>query len=349
MQIINPIYDSAFKYLMDNNQVAKLMISAIIGEEIEELILDATVLKVDVAKETPREEKETIAPTFFTILRIDFAARIKSADGSIKEVLIEIQKAKLSTDIMRFRSYLGERYSNENVSVMVNGQRKALPILPIYFLGHPLEHTDATIIKVNRQYIDLVTGEQIQGKEEFIESLTHNSIVIQISKLKQRRRNDLEALLSIFDQDNIASDRHILNIREEDIPEKYRPILRRLLEAVSEKKVRDGMKAEDQVLNEFQTLERIIVQEREEKEKAQKEKEKAQKEKEKAQKETERAHKEKKEAQREKEKAQKEKEEALNKIKSIIKKHYEKGKSLAELAADFDLTQEEVKHIIENK
>jgi predicted kinase len=314
MQIINPIYDSAFKYLMDNNQVAKLMISAIIGEEIEELVLDATELKVDVAKETPREEKETIAPTFFTILRIDFAARIKSADGSIKEVLIEIQKAKLSTDIMRFRSYLGERYSNENVSVMVNGQRKALPILPIYFLGHPLEHTDATIIKVNRQYIDLVTGEQIHGKEEFIESLTHNSFVIQISKLKQRRRNDLEALLSIFDQDNIASDRHILNIREEDIPEKYRPILRRLLEAVSEKKVRDGMKAEDQVLNEFQTLERIIVQEREEKEKA-----------------------------------QKEKEEALNKLKSIIKKHYEKGKSLAEIAADFDLTQEEVKRIIENK
>jgi hypothetical protein len=26
MQIINPIYDSAFKYLMDNNQVAKLIL-----------------------------------------------------------------------------------------------------------------------------------------------------------------------------------------------------------------------------------------------------------------------------------------------------------------------------------
>jgi hypothetical protein len=254
---------------MDNNQVAKLIISAIIGEEIEELILDATELKVDLPRETGYDPEVPTLQHFFTILRIDFAARIKSSDGTTKEVLIEIQKAKLSTDIMRFRSYLGERYSNENVSVMVNGQRKALPILPIYFLGHPLEHTDATIIKVNRQYIDLVTGEQLLDKEEFIESLTHNSFVIQISKLKHRRRNDLEVLLGIFDQENIAGDKHFLNIREEDIPEKYRPILRRLLEAASEKKVRDGMKAEDQVLNELQTLERIIVQERKEKEEVQ--------------------------------------------------------------------------------
>jgi hypothetical protein len=305
MQIINPIYDSAFKYLMDNNQVAKLIISAIIGEEIEELVLDATELKVDVPKETVLPLKETPPQTFFTLLRIDFAARIKSPDGSIKEVLIEIQKAKLPTDIMRFRSYLGERYSNENVSVVINGQKKALPILPIYILGHPLEHTDATIIKVNRQYIDLVTGELLLNKEEFIESLTHNSFIIQISQLKHRRRNELEALLSIFDQDNITNDKHILNIREDDISEKYRPVLRRLLEAISEKKVRDGMKAEDQVLNEFQKLERLVVIER------------------------------------------KGKEEAQNKLKAIILKQHKKGKSITQIAEDFEFSEEDIKKIIE--
>ena len=36
MQIANPIYDVVFKYLMDDNQIAKLMLSAIIGEEIIE-------------------------------------------------------------------------------------------------------------------------------------------------------------------------------------------------------------------------------------------------------------------------------------------------------------------------
>jgi hypothetical protein len=37
MHIANPIYDVVFKYLMEDAKVAKLLISSIIGEEIEEL------------------------------------------------------------------------------------------------------------------------------------------------------------------------------------------------------------------------------------------------------------------------------------------------------------------------
>jgi len=37
MQIANPIYDVVFKYLMEDSKIAKLMISSIIGEDIEEL------------------------------------------------------------------------------------------------------------------------------------------------------------------------------------------------------------------------------------------------------------------------------------------------------------------------
>ncbi len=35
MQIANPIYDTVFKYLMEDLEIAKLIISTIIGEEIE--------------------------------------------------------------------------------------------------------------------------------------------------------------------------------------------------------------------------------------------------------------------------------------------------------------------------
>ena len=38
MHIANPIYDVVFKYLMDDNKIAKLIISSIISEEIEELV-----------------------------------------------------------------------------------------------------------------------------------------------------------------------------------------------------------------------------------------------------------------------------------------------------------------------
>ncbi|WPD24624.1 MAG: hypothetical protein SD837_08685 [Candidatus Electrothrix scaldis] len=39
---------------------------------------------------------------------------IRQEDGSRKLVLIEIQKAKLPTDIMRFRKYLGGQYQDPN-------------------------------------------------------------------------------------------------------------------------------------------------------------------------------------------------------------------------------------------
>ena len=40
--IANPIYDVVFRYLMDDNKIAKLMISKIIGEEIVELDFQPT-------------------------------------------------------------------------------------------------------------------------------------------------------------------------------------------------------------------------------------------------------------------------------------------------------------------
>lgn len=54
-----------------------------------------------------------------------------------------------------------------------------------------------------------------------------------------------------------------------------------------------------------------------------------------------------KEAKLREENERKQKEEAQNKLKTIILKQYKKGKSLVEIADDLDLTQEEVKKIIE--
>ena len=38
MWIANPIYDVVFKFLMEDNKIAKLLISKIINEEVIELI-----------------------------------------------------------------------------------------------------------------------------------------------------------------------------------------------------------------------------------------------------------------------------------------------------------------------
>ena len=59
-----------------------------------------------------------------------------------------------------------------------------------------------------------------------------------------------------FDQENLTSDHHILNVSEEDFPEKYRPIIRRLKMAASDPYVKRQMKKEDEDIKYLQDIER---------------------------------------------------------------------------------------------
>ncbi len=264
MQIANPIYDVVFKYLMEDGKIAKLMLSAIIGENIEELmflpqefISDLDKQKNGKAKKQPQKSNRIL-----TVYRLDFSAKIKTDEG-YKQVILEIQKAKFSTDIMRFRKYLGSHFINkentQRIKIKKRFRKIGIPIISIYFLGHTLDFTTASVIKINRQYKDLITDEVIETKESFIESLTLDSYVIQIPYLTQKRRNDLEILLSVFDQSKkIENEHHILNVNETDYPEKYRSIIRKLQEAVQNAEIRKTMELEDGIIDELEDLEREI-------------------------------------------------------------------------------------------
>ncbi len=299
MEIANPIYDVVFRYLMNDNRVASLIISAIIGMKVKQLEFRAT------ERSTYLEERS------LTVYRLDFAATIITNEGEQKKILIEIQKAKFPTDILRFRRYLGEEYRNkenwiQNESSADNAS-SALPIVTIYFLGYTLENTKAPIIHVNRTYIDAVTGKEIEKQEPFIESLTHDSYVVQIPYIRSKRKNEVLNLLRIFDQ-GLCTDKgegHILQIDEDNYPKKYDEVIRRLQKAIAEPKVRQTMDLEDEIIEDLKSKERMIQSERAEKEKALEEKEKALEEKEK-----ERA---------EKEKALEEKENALAELEKLRK------------------------------
>ena len=94
MEIANPIYDVVFKYLMDDIESANTIISTILGLEIIELI------------PLPQEQVIHSDNKKLTTIRVDFMAIIRLKGGKLKKVLIEMQKAKNPTDIMRFRRYL---------------------------------------------------------------------------------------------------------------------------------------------------------------------------------------------------------------------------------------------------
>lgn len=255
MLIANPIYDVVFKYLMEDAKVAKLLIGSIIDAEVLELEFRPKSFTAHVP-----DPEDTIRP-LFTIYHLDFSAKIKTP-AEEKLVIIEVQKAKLATDILRFRQYLGKQYSDKKNVYKVTqegGTTKtmALPIISIYFLGHNLDNIhDIPVIHVNRKYLDVFSQTEITQKDDFIESLSHDSYVISIQDLKTRRRNELEILLSVFDQSNQTEDQHILNVREEDFPEQHRPLIRRLQKAVEVPEIRDNMEAEDTYLEELENQER---------------------------------------------------------------------------------------------
>ena len=249
MQIANPIYDVVFRYMMKDKEAAKIVLSTILGIEIIDLDFQST--------EFPIELGETL-----TVLRLDFKAKFKDINGNEKLAVIELQKAKLPSDIMRFRRYLGEQYADKNnvVSEDMVAYYRALPIISVYILGHCLEfNVDIPVIKVNRVCIDAATGDRLSQKEPFIESLTHDSIVIQLPAMTGKRRTELEKLFIVFDKKYLVDDNgHLLLISDEQLEEKYRPVYRRLQQAGTDPLTRKKMIAEDEIINDFQSMARTI-------------------------------------------------------------------------------------------
>ena len=99
MRIANPLYDHAFKYLMSNEKLAKKVLSTILEEEVIELELN---------------QQEIVVPAQaakFTLFRLDFKAVIEDENGKREKVMIELQKSKLPTNLLRFRNYIGYSYT----------------------------------------------------------------------------------------------------------------------------------------------------------------------------------------------------------------------------------------------
>ncbi|MDR2473382.1 MAG: hypothetical protein LBD53_07490, partial [Tannerella sp.] len=200
MRIANPIYDVVFRFMMEDNKVAKSFLSAIIGEKVLELNFSAREHTIPIP---PGAKRKKEPPTNYTVCRFDFTAQIALPDGKQKTVLIELQKAKLASDIMRFRRYLGLHYQNSaNSYDSGDGRKKARQIYCIFLLGHDIGIPDCPVIEVDNQVKDVTTKENLDAPNEFIESLHHRSWIVQILQLKQRRRTDLEKLLGIFEQNN---------------------------------------------------------------------------------------------------------------------------------------------------
>ena len=252
IRIANPIYDSVFKYLVEDERIARTLLSALLQKEV----LEVHARRHEYADETRNS---------ISMFRIDFAAKVQEADGSSHLVLIELQKTWLETETLRFRRYLGVQYSNkENIPTKDNSKGFAIPMVAVYLLGHRVGDIDEPVIYVQHKAYDYDGAVVTRGlPDPFVESLTHDSIIVQIPLLRGQVNNRLERVLSVFDQTAIdGSDQHVLELDEDkyagDADMRY--MLRRLTAASCNAEIRQNMNVEDEFYSAIENRDTAIMQ-----------------------------------------------------------------------------------------
>ena len=247
MIIANPIYDIVFKYLMEDIAIAKGLLSVILNVEVTELSL------------RPQEwsTKTVLVDLPLNIYRLDFIAVIKSTNGAYQKVLIELQKTKRSTNIVRFRKYLGENYDKQD-AVIINGKEvlQPLEIITIYFLGFDLDDVPASVTKVKNCFIDVTTGERLKREptNKFIRLLNHESYIVQIRKLHPNLQSRVENVLDIFSQRYKTDNEHKLDYKNNSNDPLIGLIVNRLIRAVADDNMRRNMDIEDEINADLQDI-----------------------------------------------------------------------------------------------
>ena len=249
--VANPIYDSVFKYLMEDNRVAKTVLSALMKKEVVEV-------------EMRKHEYTNGTRDKISMFRIDFGAKVRQEDGSLKLVLIELQKTWLETETLRFRQYLGTQYANpDNILKDDNPNGYGIPMITVYLLGHRVGDIEEPVLYVRHKSYDYDGKEVTKGMPDpFVESLVHDSIIVQIPYLHGRVNNRLVEVLSVFDQTNKdGKNRQVLKIDDSvyDGDTEMQHILHRHLAAASDSKLRQDMNVEDEYFSAIETRDTAIM------------------------------------------------------------------------------------------
>ncbi len=236
MKIANPLYDHTFKYLMSNDKLARKVLSVILEKEVLELELSQQEVVVE------DEERR------FTLYRLDFKAVILEENGRRETVLIELQKSKLPTNVLRFRNYLGLAYTQKIKTTHPETQVEqdsALPIISIYILGYNVEDIPHVAVKVNHSIIDMSSQKELDLQSDFIDLLTHTTRILQVRRLPEQRRSRIEQFLTLFNQAWVMEEKYILDLQE--VPEGFEDIAEYLQRPLQEEEIRAKLRAEEEV------------------------------------------------------------------------------------------------------
>jgi len=338
MKIVNPIYDNAFKYLMDNVEIAKRVLS---------IILDTQVISLQ-----PRPQETPFIVGNIHLSRYDYKAIMRAENGEKTTVLVEVQKYKTPDPILRFRQYLAQNYMREETITNQKGneEKKTLPIISIYILGFDLPEFDCKAIRIDNTPYDVIGQKVLNVKSNFVEQLTHKSfILLAVEKPEVEKCNTrLERFLDLFLQKLKGDPENpVIEITANSDSDEYlQSIISHLNSATLNEELLRSINAEKEHYKSIDNLEEKIQEERRQKEEA-----KAREEDERRQKEEAKAREEEAKAREESERRQKE--DALKQSEKIlkisVKKLSEKGLSDKEIGESLGIPVEKVRSILQNK
>ncbi len=258
----NPLYDVVFKYLMEDNESAKILISTLINEKITQLDFE------------PVSHAEKIKSPFATeeikLFHLDFTATIEKPDGSEELVMIEVQKASQGSDIFRFKRYISANFQKKReVEVhdpetqMIEKIHLPIRLVPIFILNFRIENEiNDLIIRTNRTKMGVFREKALEKNNEFIDNLSFDLWVVQLPNLakinpadyaQDEYKSKLYALLKLFDQSAQAkNNKHRLLFLRHSFPDFLQRLINRLKAVEAENPdLEEQMHVEDEYLAEL--------------------------------------------------------------------------------------------------
>jgi hypothetical protein len=213
VKIANPIYDTIFKYLMEDLDIASDFLS---------LILETPILALEFCN---KEGIRTVLDTGpvskrFGLYHLDFKALITDEKGEQKKVIIELQKGFGHADLYRFRDYLGNEYLPKKTKVknpknteyrqytdlkVYDESEDILPLICIYILGFPLK--DKLLIIKRKGQFSNQNNDLLAVNDPFIKCVNHDFYAIQITEIPETPKTELETVLSVFEQSFLDEDK----------------------------------------------------------------------------------------------------------------------------------------------
>ena len=240
--VVNPIYDTVFKYIMQDEKVAKVLIGNILKTKVVSIQMN-------------NNEYAAMLPDGKKVFKLDFSATILDKENKQQLVHIEVQKALEEGEIMRFRHYLGAIYMDSTKKyqeIIKNPKTKEeitvehpLPIHTIYILGHELGSGLNNSVMHGENIFKDQDGNVIQIPEnnDYINGLTHTVTFVIAPLTKKNVKTHLDRLLSIFsdcepNKEEIEIDEYF------DDSDDYRTLMKALQKASVDKQLRGNLELE---------------------------------------------------------------------------------------------------------